>query len=139
MKLKTNAFFAMAALLAFSCKTVLKSSTADFDYLNITKAGIVQKPMITDLQVAKEKVTVVKSYQNLGLKSAKENAMGAFTVQEKCDVIVQPYFTTSSITENERTTITVNLTGYPAFYKNIRNFQLADTALFFPGTFKRTN
>ena len=138
MKVKKMVSIGMVTLLAAtSCKTILKSSTADFDYLNITKMGIIQKPMITDLQVAKEKVTISRSFGNIGLKEAKENTMGAFTVQEKCDLIVQPYFTTTSVTENDKTTITVNLTGYPAFYKNIRNFQVSDSSLFFPGTFKK--
>ena len=116
-----------------SCKTVSKSHTADYDYMFISKQGILQKPMITDLEVAKQKVTVTKTYENISLSEAKQNVMGEFIKQNSCDLIVQPYFTSSAVTANEKTTITINVTGYPASYKNIRNFEAKDTAYFFRG------
>lgn len=122
-------------LLANACKTVTKSHTADYDFMYISKNGILQKPLITDLEVAKQRTTITKSYTNVNLLEAKENAMSDFIKQEACDLIVQPYFITSTITENEKTTISVTLTGYAAQYKNIRNFELKDTSSFPPRGF----
>jgi hypothetical protein len=124
------------SLIAASCTTVTKSHTADYDLMYITKQGILQKPLITDLEVAKQRVTITQSYSKVTVTEAKENIMGEFIKQQSCDLIVQPYFTTSSITENEKTTVTVTLTGYAAFYKNIRNFEAKDTSLFFPRGFR---
>jgi hypothetical protein len=41
-------------------------------------------------------------------------------------------FSSNSVTKKERSEITITLTGYPANYKNIRNFELKDTANFIP-------
>ena len=126
--------FAGIVLLA-SCKTVTKSHTADYDYMYINKQGIKQRPLVTDLEVAATKVTITKTYTNVSVTEAKENALGDFVEEQKCDLVVQPYFETSSVSENEKKTITVTLMGYPAFYRNIRNFEPKDTASFLIRTF----
>lgn len=138
MRKKIYASASLVALMvaATSCKTVIKSHTADYDLMYISKQGIIQKPLITDLEVGKQRVTITQSYSNVTITEAKENAMGDFIKQQSCDLIVQPYFTTNSVTSNEKTTITVTLTGYPASYKNIRNFESKDTSLFFPRGFR---
>ncbi len=118
-----------------SCKTVIKSHTADYDLMYISKQGILQKPLITDLEVGNKRVTISQSYSNISLTEAKENIMGEFIKQQTCDLIVQPYFTSNSTATDTKTTITITLTGYPASYKNIRNFESKDTALFFPRGF----
>jgi hypothetical protein len=126
--------FAMA-LVAFvvtlsSCSTVNKSKTFTYDYMYITKQGIIQRPLITDLEVAKEKQRITKTYTNVTVQEAKENAMGDFIQQFNCDLIVQPYYVTETEASTTRSTVTVNMTGYPANYKNIRMFELKDTASF---------
>lgn len=133
-------FFSATVLFATmfaitSCKTVIKSHTADYDLMYISKQGILQKPLITDLEVGKQRVTLSQSYNNVSLIEAKENVMGDFIKQQSCDLIVQPYFSSSSISTDTKTTITITLTGYPASYKNIRNFESKDTSLFFPRGF----
>ena len=125
-----NCIAIFCAIIVFaSCKPVYKSQTADVDYLYFTKRGITQKPLITDLDVAKQKVTISKTYENLSLNDAKDAAMGDFIQDTKCDLIVQPYFLTTTTLSGNKTTINVTLLGYPANFKNIRNFELRDTTL----------
>jgi len=124
-----------------SCKTAKKSSSAqsDFDYTFVSKQGIYQKPLISDLQVGSQRVTIKQTYTNLSFKEAKENAMGDFIKQQKCDLIVQPFSSCTSETLNEVTTVNITLSGYPATFKNIRNFQLQDINLFPKGTIDLSN
>jgi len=119
-------------LFAFSSCTTTKTSTADYDYLFITKQGIIQKPLIADLEVSQTKSVLTRSYQNISISTGKENVMGEFITQFRCDLIVQPYFITSSTTSSGNTTIMVTVSGYAASYKNIRQFERKDTAQLLP-------
>lgn len=122
---------ACGVALLVSCKTVTKSHTADYDFMYITKQGIKQRPLVTDLEVAKSKITFTKAYENVSVIVAKENALGDFVQQNNCDLAVQPFFETNTVSVNEKITITVTLIAYPAYYRNIRNFEPKDTAAFF--------
>ncbi|RYZ21434.1 MAG: hypothetical protein EOO16_12960 [Chitinophagaceae bacterium] len=125
----------MVSAIAFSCTTTQKTTTADYDYLYVTKQGIIQKPLIADLEVGKQKSTVSRTYKDMTLNGAKETVMGEFIKENNCDLVVQPYFTSSSSTSMGGSTITVTVTGYPASYKNIRQFERKDTQYFLPPTY----
>lgn len=117
-----------------SCKTTQKSSSSDYDYIKITKQGIVQKPLIADLEISKEKKSLTKVYENATLNYAKELVMGAFIQEFKCDLVVHPLFysTTTTTSKNDIRSISITVSGYTGSYKNIRNFELKDTVNFFP-------
>lgn len=115
-----------------SCSLPVKTSKCDFDYVKITKQGIIQKPLVADLNVSKEKKQLSKTYLNSTYDQAKNLLMADYTQEYKCDVIVHPIFCSNSTTKNEKTEITISVNGYPASYQNIRNFELKDTANFFP-------
>ena len=63
---------------------------------------------------------------------AKELIMGDFVHELKCDVIVHPIFNYCISTKNEKNIINITVEGYPASYKNFRNFELKDTVNFLP-------
>lgn len=132
MKKYINKLVVLGSVIIFatSCKTVIKSRTADYDYMYITKTGIKQRPLVTDLEVGKVKISITKTYLNVSISEAKENVLGDYIQQNGCDLVVQPMFETNTVSENEKNSVTVTLTAYPAFYKNIRNFELQDTSAF---------
>lgn len=132
LKKTSSAFVICAILILSSCSTTNKSKSADYDYMYITKTGIIQKPLITDLDVEKTKVTVTKTYNNISVNGAKENVMADFIKEQNCDIIIQPYFTTSSVASSTKTTITVTVTGYPGHYRNIRPYDPKDTIYLLP-------
>ncbi|RYY39979.1 MAG: hypothetical protein EOO08_07950 [Chitinophagaceae bacterium] len=136
MKTKLLPLLAIPFFLSLtSCKSVQKSRTADYDYLFITKQGIIQKPLVADLDVAKVKVTLTKVYEDVTLSQAKENAMADFIKENSCDLIVQPYFSSSSTSSVGSSKITITVTGYPASYRNIRQFERKDTMYFLPSNY----
>ncbi|RPD48110.1 hypothetical protein [Paracnuella aquatica] len=122
--------FVIFSVALTSCATVNRSKTADYDYMFISKQGIIQRPLVTDLEVAKEKQKLARTYVNVTVAQAKENIMGDFIEQFKCDLIVQPYFTTSTEGTSVKTTVNITVNGYPASYKNIRMYEPKDSANF---------
>ena len=135
--------FVMGASIFTSCETVTEMQTEkanntiskkEFDKttpLFVMENGIFQKPLVADLDVKKQRVKMVKVYEKTDKETAKNFAKGDFMVQEKCDVIVEPYLFTNTIAdENGIVSTTVTLTGYPANYTNIKNYDRADEASF---------
>jgi hypothetical protein len=114
-----------------SCAALNKTKSVDYDYMYISKQGIIQRPLVTDLEVAKEKQKLTRTYRDVSVAQAKENIMGEFIQQFSCDLIVQPYFITSSDgTALVKTNVEVTVNGYPASYKNIRMYEPKDSANF---------
>jgi hypothetical protein len=134
MRLSLNLFFFGTLLTAAfsSCSLTQKTTSTDYDYIKITKQGIIQKPLIADLDVSKDKKSLTKTYQNTTLGNAKEVIMGDFIKEFNCDLIVNPFFTSTTTSKTEKISITLTVTGYPASYKNIRNFEAKDTLNFVP-------
>lgn len=117
------------AVSVSSCATV-KTKSVDYDYMYINKQGIIQRPLVTDLEVAKEKKSLARTYDNVTVAQAKENIMGEFIKEFTCDLVVQPYFTTTSEGTAVKTTVNVTVNGYPASYRNIRMYEPKDSANF---------
>lgn len=115
-----------------ACTPAKKSTTADYDYMYITKQGIYLRPMVADLEIQKVRNTLSKSYIGGTILAAKESILAEFIKEFKCDLVVQPYFTTTSTTTNDKTVITVTVTGYAASYKNIRHYEPKDKEYFLP-------
>jgi len=107
-----------------------KIRTVEFKTKKITQNEIYQKPLIADLEVAKQKVFMTKVYEKMEANEAKVNIMGEFMVEQNCDKLVQPLYQMSTEYLDFTPTTTISLSGYPAFYKNIRNYTPADANAF---------
>ena len=125
--MKKMSLIFLVGLLSASCAT-LKVRTSDSVMIN--KKGIVQVPVLADLTVNATKASLTKEYGNISIEQAKENAMYDFTKENKCDVIVQPTFNIDAVKvifgEYD---VRLELTGFPANYTNLRNYQPKDSLL----------
>ena len=122
--MKTKILLIAMATLALTSCTVIKTYTTKTH--EIYGSGVIQKPVIVDLDVSENKVsgtatvTAAKSLEvvkNLAVSDALKKA-GA-------DVLVEPQFETE--TRSGMTTATV--TGFPGVYRNFRVIQLDDVEL----------
>jgi len=133
MKLYLTTILFIAVLLSVtSCSTSTKTCGADYDQVKITKQGIIQKPIVTDLVVDKDKKTLTKSYTYTSIFAAKESVMADFVKENKCDIIINPMFTYCLETNNSSQTISITVSGFAGMYKNFRNFEASDTANLLP-------
>jgi hypothetical protein len=125
--MKKQTIFGIFALsiLTTGCK-VTKQTKGDFDVMYITKTGIIQRPLVADLQVSDKRQSLTKTYNNALVSEAKENVIADFIKQYNCDLAVQPFFSTTT-TSSDRASVTVTITAYTGNYKNMRDFQLSDT------------
>ena len=117
-----------ASAFLSSCQTT-KSSTYDYDYLMITKQGVIQRPVLVDLEVDKVKQTITRTFRNTTLDVAKQNIVKEFIKTAVCDVVVQPSWDTEAEAGMGKTTVEITLTGFPAKYKNFRNYEAKDADL----------
>lgn len=122
-KISTLTLFVI--ILFSSCKTT-KSSTYDYDYLMITKQGVIQRPVLVDLEVDRTKQTITRTFRNTTLEVAKQNIVKEFIKTAVCDVVVQPSWDTEAEAGMGKTTVEITLTGFPAKYKNFRNYEPKD-------------
>ncbi len=109
-----------------ACTPTSKTLSYEYDYLFINKQGIIQRPLIADLEVGKQKITLNKTYKNVLLSTAKQQIIEEFIRSNNADLIVQPFFSTQSESTTAKSTIQITLTGYPANYRNIRNYEPKD-------------
>lgn len=117
-----------SALVFTSCSTT-KSTSYDYDYLMITKQGVIQRPLMADLDVRQEKITVSKTFRNTTLAVAKQNIVKDFIKTASCDLVVQPSWDTEADAGMGKSNIDISLTGFPASYKNFRNYEPKDSSL----------
>ena len=113
----------------FSPKTSTEKSFEN-QFLTIHDNVILQKPQVADLEVLKDRVKVSKTYKDVSVVNAKNLVKGEFMKQQKCDVIVESLiFSTTTITDSA-SYVTATVSGYPAFYRNIKNYQIGDSVYF---------
>lgn len=127
------------ALFLFSCSSVQEviapsnsttSKAGDYYKLDITTKGIYQKPQVADLSVNSERAKATYNYEDVSSDEAKKLAKGDFVKQQKCDVIVEPLLYLTNETNDKGTKVSVTISGYPAFYRNVRNYELSDSIYF---------
>jgi hypothetical protein len=109
---------------AISCgpsKLITKSTIAKQNDLEVTKPGVLIKPLLADLEVTTERKSVVyKGQTNLSIADLKNNAMQLFLETNKCEYVLDPIFTINKTVENKKlTAIEIKLTGLSATYKKI--------------------
>ena len=129
-------FTCMAALFMLSsCSTIeevvsrpeTKSRSIDYYEREITKEAVYQKPLVADLDVAKQKLSFGRTYENISTKEAQDYVTAEFSIGQNCDVIVHPMYETVTTNTGGVVKVDVTITGYPAFYRNIRTFEVKDT------------
>ena len=114
--MKAHFILLSVALSAFltSC-TVLKTNTAKT--MDIYGSGVIQKPVVVDLDVKEAKVTGTSTEtQGKAIDMIKQEAVADAIKKASADILVEPTFET--ITSNGKITVTV--TGFPGTYKNFR-------------------
>jgi hypothetical protein len=114
----------LASLLA-SCGGA-KYTTRTAKSSDIYGPGVVQKPVIVDLEVKDKKVTgSATSKKGESIESLKALAISNAIKDIGADVLVEPVF---EITVQKKFTA-VLVSGYPAYYKNFRPITEADVKL----------
>lgn len=98
--------------------------------MNISAKGIYQKPQVADLEIDQQRAKSTFSYEQTNSEDAKKLAKGDFMKQHKCDVIVEPLLFLTTTTNERGTNTSVTISGYPANYKNVRNYALSDSIYF---------
>ncbi|MCG9879366.1 MAG: hypothetical protein MH472_02095 [Bacteroidia bacterium] len=119
--------FAAIFVALFTSSCTVRQVTAD--YLYLSKPQILIKPQIADIDIQKKKVeatiTVKTSlYKPDPIEAAKNLALKEAIKNSNADLLVQP---TYDVNYNNNVT-TATVTGYPATFKEFREFKPTDTA-----------
>jgi DNA/RNA endonuclease YhcR with UshA esterase domain len=119
--ISTLMILAMVALS--SCKTQHSITTKTSD---INGAGVIQKPVIVDMEVKEEKVFGTSNGKGKQITDDLKNQAIADAVKKSnADVLIEPRFET----DIKGRRITVTVTGFPANYKNFRPIKQEDVEL----------
>ena len=119
---KNQLLFIMLSLFFTSCK-IIESNTSKT--LDIYGAGVIQNPVLVDLDVKDVKITETSTSNVLTIEELKREAVSSAIKNNKVDVLVEPTFKVVTVgVEN-----TVTVTGYPATYKNFRSIKAEDVPL----------
>lgn len=125
MKRILSAGLIIISIVVASCSS-LKSTTNTAKTLNVYGAGVIQKPVIVELDVKQTKVTAtVTGKLGSNTEALKAEAVSAAIRNSGADVLVEP---TYNIVTNRGTT-TVTVSGFPATYKNFRDIKMEDVPL----------
>jgi len=123
--------------MAISCATVDQTSSSTTRVMDVKGAGVLQHPVIGEMEVDIEKVTgtVERSGRVTNIESLKVLAMNDAIKTAGADILVEPTF--EIISENSITTVTV--TGYPASYTNFRSITMDDVPLLEVGQLQKAS
>ena len=128
--------FTLSISFIFSACTVLKTNTAKT--MDIYGAGVIQNPVVVDLDVKQTKVSgtaMSTAGKAVSIENIKNEAVSNALKTAKADVLVEPIFETT--TTNGHTSVTV--TGFPATYINFRNVKAEDVPLLQVGIIQKAN
>lgn len=124
-RLLPASLMAIVILGAASCSS-LKSTTNTAKTLSIYGSGVIQKPVIVNLEVKQTKVSATVSGKlGSNLETLKAEAVSAAVKTAGGDVLVEPTYTIVS----NRGSSTVTVTGFVATYKNFRDITIEDVPL----------
>jgi len=118
-------FLAVVATTLFTSCSVSKTTTTKT--MDIYGAGVIQNPVIVDLDVKEVKVVGVAkaSSPTDALEDVKQDAIIDALKKADADVLVEPSFVTISYGGKKEVTVT----GFPAKYKNFRSLKVEDLQL----------
>lgn len=125
MKLNFYIFFALLMGPAFmSCSTALKTATGKSTDIHI--GGVIQKPIIADLDVKPDKVSGTAERNNsISIELVKQEAVLDALRNSNSDILIEPIFETNTIGKR----ISASVSGFPATYKNFRPIKQEDLSL----------
>lgn len=115
-----------ALVFAFISCSLQKETTNTSKTLGIYGAGVIQKPVLTNLKVNPQKIS--SSYSagsGDGIDYHKSQAIAKAMKEQKADIIIEPSFEINSTTSQ----LSIITTGYAANYENFRQLTGADTSL----------
>src|SRR5690606_11078271 len=116
----------LAIAIAFSSCKSLNSTTNTAKTLNIYSSGVIQKPVIVEMDVKQTKVTAtVTGKLGSNIQALKAEAVSSAIKAAQADVLVEPTYTI--VTKGGTSNVTVN--GFPATYKNFRDITPEDVPL----------
>ena len=115
-----------ALAFALSSCALQKQTTNTSKTLGIYGAGVIQKPVLTNLKVNPQKFTSrYTGSGGQGLDYHKSQAVAKAMIENKADVIIEPaYEITSSGLD-----FSITVAGYAGSYENFRPLTGADTSL----------
>ena len=122
----------VVGLISAACTTTQKTTTSKS--MEVYGAGVIQHPIIAELQVSQRKVSGFASSNRGGTMANIRNSAVADALEgTRADILVEPVFETTR--EGNRLTATV--TGYPATYVNFRSITHDDIPLLEAGVLQR--
>ncbi len=119
-------FLTGAAIIALASCALQKQTTTTAKTLGIYGAGVIQKPVLTNLKVNPQKFTT--SYTSSGSQDMnyhKSQAIAKAMTENKADVVIDPAYDITSSGSN----VSIIVTGYSGSYENFRQLTGADTSL----------
>lgn len=123
------------AVLLSSCAVKKVSSYSMAPYRNVTGVGVVNVPTLADLEVSqdkifeKETVKVEMTDGNISdemIENTVNRVISGLLLKRNADVLVQPV----SRVETKGRMINIEVSGYPAIYKNFRPMTTKEAELF---------
>ncbi|MEA3447706.1 MAG: hypothetical protein U9Q98_04535 [Bacteroidota bacterium] len=111
-------------VIFISCSTLTLTPKTQ----NINSSGILQLPVVAELEVKNEKITGESSQMhasNNSLSIIKSNAVNNALSKSSGDVLIEPKY----IIKTERGMTQVTVTGYPGIYKNFHTITEDDIPL----------
>ncbi|MFM7015812.1 MAG: hypothetical protein ACKOX3_05720 [Bacteroidota bacterium] len=130
---KISLIVAMSIALMTSCTTQHSITTKTTD---IYGAGVIQKPVLVDMDVKEEKVTATITARGKKVNDdLKNNALAEAIKNSKADVLVEPRFET----DIKGRKITITVTGFPATYKNFHTIKQDEVELLKAGKVQQVN
>ena len=117
-------FLLFIVFLAASCST---TRTMTAKRMDIYGSGVIQHPVVADLEVSDVKVTATarSSSQNMSVRDVRNNAIANALKQANADVLIEPVFET----ENRQGVTHVTVTGFPGRYTGFRQATIDDVPL----------
>lgn len=120
MKYTPALFIGSLVIYATSCIAPVKKFSSS-PYVDIVEPNIRVTPMIADLEVSEKKIsgTATMGYSSgIGapIEECKRSAIGNALIASEADVLIEPFY----IIETTEYSVTVQVSGFPAKYKNFR-------------------
>jgi len=118
-----NLIITLSILFLASCTTQHAITTKTTD---IYGTGVIQKPVLVDMDVKEEKVTATINARGKKVNDDLKNQVLAEAIKKSnADVLVEPRFET----DVKGRKITVTVTGFPATYKNFHTIKQDEVEL----------
>lgn len=118
----------LLSLLAGSLASCTVSKSGTSKTLDIVGPGVIQMPVVADLDVRSTKVSHSKTYSSALSKASsniKADLVRELLRENQADVLIEPTYET--VSKSGKVTLTVH--GFPATYKNFRQVTREDLDL----------